>query len=177
MAVVNGRRGGLLNYYLCRNTDGNAAIKTFELEIASSLGAYTVAGDTKPFLRTRAELYRDHLRYMPSDYDDQQTWYKHNSCFMVGVDQYARSLATSGSAFPITIKATCVFECARQFISGEGAVAQGSIGECVLRDVIHGEPVMLQIFPNSSLQISPSAALLSSQNLSHAQAQDILARS
>ena len=96
---------------------------------------------------------------------------------MIGVDQYARGLCTSGEAFPVNYKARVVFECARQFITGEGACAVGSVGPSVQRDVIHGNPVMVMIFPNSSLQISPSASLLSSQNLSHSQASEILARS
>jgi hypothetical protein len=96
---------------------------------------------------------------------------------MVGLDAYARGLATNGSAFPISYKATVVFESARQFISGEGACSISSRGAAVQRDIIHGTPVMVQIFSNSSLQISPSASLLSSQNLSHSQAQEILARS
>jgi hypothetical protein len=164
-------------HYLSRNTTGNAAIKTIQLEIQSSIGCYTVAGDKAPFLRTRAELYRDHIRYMPDDYMDMQTWYKHNCCFMVGVDQYCRGLCTEGEAFPITLKATVVFESARQFISGEAAAAQVGRGVAVQRDVIQGNPVMIQIFSNSSLQVSPSAALLSSQNLAHSQAMQILASS
>ena len=96
---------------------------------------------------------------------------------MIGVDQYARGLCTSGSAFPITLEAEVEFISARQFITGEGACAQQTVGEAVFQDVIQGTPVMCQIFPNSSLQVSSSAALLSSQNLSHSQAQDILARS
>jgi hypothetical protein len=170
-------RAGLEMHYLSRNTTGNAAIKTVEMEIQSSIGCYTVAGDKPPFLRTRAELYRDHLRYMPDGYMDQQTWYKHNCCFMIGVDQYARGLCTNGEAFPITIKARVVFESARQFISGEAAAAQVGRGTAVQRDVIVGDAVMIQVFPNSSLQVSPSASLLSSQNLSHSQAMQILASS
>ena len=96
---------------------------------------------------------------------------------MVGLDSYARGLATNGSAFPISYKATVVFESARQFVSGEGACSIGSRGAAIQRDMIHGTPVMVQVFSNSSLQISPSASLLSSQNLSHSQAQEILARS
>jgi hypothetical protein len=108
---------------------------------------------------------------------DQEVWYKHNCAFMVGVDQYCRGLCTEGEAFPITIQATVVFESARQFISGEAACGQVGRGAAVQRDVIRGNPVMVQIFPNSSLQVSPSAALLSSQNLSHSQAMQILASS
>ena len=172
-----GVKAGLMNYFLSRNTKSCASIRTFELEIMSSLGCYTVAGDTKPFLRTRAELYRDHIRYCPEKYMDQETWYKHNCCFMVGIDQYARGLCTNGEAFPVSYKARIVFECARQFITGEGACAIGSVGPSVQRDVIHGSPVMVMIFDNSSLQISPSASLLSSQNLSHSQSMSLLAAS
>lgn len=177
LGATSGIKAGLMNYFLSRNTMASCAIKTFELEVMSSLGAYTIAGDTAPFLRTRSELYRDHIRYAPEKYCDQQTWYKHKCCMMVGVDQYARGLATNGSAFPISYKATVVFECARQFITGEGACSIGARGPSVQRDMIHGEPVMVQVFSNSSLQISPSASLLSSQNLSHSQSQEILARS
>ena len=98
---------------------------------------------------------------------------------LVGVDQYARGLCTSGEAFPITIRAKVVFESARQLISGEGACGVFSCGAAVQQDPLLtcSQPVMVQIFPNSSLQVSPSAALLSSQNLSHSQASEILARS
>ena len=175
----SGMKAGCSQYFLSRNTDSSASIKTFELEIQSSIGAYVVAGDKEPFLRTRADLYRDHLRYMPEDYMSQQDWYKHNCCMMVGVDQYARGLCTSGEAFPITLRAKVVFESARQFISGEGACGTFACGEAVQQDPLLtvSQPVMVQIFPNSSLQVSPSAALLSSQNLSHSQAMEILARS
>ena len=179
MDQQSGIKAGLEQYYLSRNTDCSASIKTFELEIQSSIGAYVVAGDSEPFLRTRADLYRDHLRYMPEDYMSQQDWYKHNCCMMVGVDQYARGLCTSGEAFPITLRAKIKFESARQFITGEGACGVSACGEAVQQDplLIVSQPVMVQIFPNSSLQVSPSAALLSSQNLSHSQAMEILARS
>jgi len=44
----------------------------------------------------------------------------------------------------------------------------------VLRDVIQGTPVMCQIYDGGSLSLTASSGVLSSQNLGHAQAMDIL---
>ena len=70
------------------------------------------------------------------------------------------------------------FAAEREYIAGMGACSKTANkrgGVAVQRDVIYGKPIMLQIFDKSALSLSPSSGLLSSQNLSHSSAMDILA--
>ena len=107
---------------------------------------------------------------------DVEKWHRHQCILLLGADSYLRGLTSSGTAYPITINAEVKFVSRRVYIDGTGAVAVQGIGPAVLQDKIAGVPVMLQIFPQQSFQISASSALLSSQNLSHAQAQQILSQ-
>ena len=95
---------------------------------------------------------------------------------MVGVSDYLRGLTSSGTAYPITVNAEVKFISRREYQDGTGGVSTLSRGPVVLQDKIAGNPVMLQIFPSQSLQLSASSGLLSSQNLSHAQSQQILSQ-
>ena len=174
---LSSTKAGLMNQALCRNTTANAAIRRFSLEIQTSQGSYSFAGDVKPFLRTKSELYRDHLKSMPSRYMDITRWYKYNCCLLLGVNDYMRGLASSGESYPVTISASVEFQSCRQYIDGHGAAAHASIGTACFQDKIAGKPVMVQIFDSSSLSVSSSSALLSAQNLSHTQSTEILSRS
>ena len=176
---AGGSQAGLKNYFRARNTDASAAILDFKMEVQSSIGAYTYSDEQFPYTRSRHELWRDHLKYCVRDYcgSDINTWWKHQCVLVLGSDSWARGLGSPGSSFPIVLNASIRFACARQFICGSAASASGdSVGPAVLRDVIQGTPVMLQIFPQSSLQVSPSSAVVSSMNISHSQAMDLLAR-
>mgnify|MGYP003710630059 CR=1 FL=1 len=168
-------RPGLDNYFLCRNSDACASIEQFSLEIQSSVGSYVYSDDVYPFVRTRQELFRDHLRYCVDDYlgGDFDKWSRHQCCLLLGADSFIRGLASPGSSFPISINATVKFSSRREYVDGHACASQsGMVG--VLRDVIQGEPVMLQIYPQGSLALTASSGILSSQNLGHAQSLDIL---
>ena len=175
-AQAEGRTAGLNNSFLARNTDANAAITQFSLEIQASIGSYVFSGSA-PYLRTRSELYRDHIRNVPDDYMDINKWFKHGCILLLGADSFLRGLCSPGTAFPITINASVTFISARQYIDGHGAAAFRGRGPAVFQDCIYGEPVMVQIYPGNSMMVSPSAALLSAQNLSHSQGIEILSRS
>ena len=177
--AAGGSEAGLLNYFRARNTDASAAILDFKMEIQSSIGAYVYSDENFPNVRTRHDLWRDHLKYAVRDYcnSDINTWWKHQCILLLGSDSWARGLGSPGSSFPVVINATVRFCNARQFICGSAcSAADTAVGPAVLRDCIQGVPVMLQIYPQSSLQVSPSSALVSSMNISHAQAMDLLAR-
>jgi hypothetical protein len=177
--AVGGSQAGLKNYFRARNTDASASIVDISLEVQSSIGAYTYSDEEFPRTRTRHELWRDHTKYVVKDYcgSDINTWYKHQCILLLGADSWLRGLTSVGTSFPMTLNATVRFANFRQFICGSAASASGaSIGPAVLRDVIQGTPVMLQIYPQSSLQVSPSSAVVSSMNISHSQAMDLLAR-
>ena len=162
---------------MARNTDANAAITSFSLEIQSSVGSYSYAG-VYPFLRTRNELFRDHLKNVVDKYcdSDVNTWQKHNCCLLLHASDYLRGLTTVNCAFPVQFNATCRFECRRQYIDGHGAAAQFGRSPAVLQDMIYGTPCMAMIFTGSSVQIAPSSAVLSAANLSHSQGLDLLSR-
>ena len=176
-AATNGKSAGLANYFVCRNTSRNAAIQRFSLSIQSSIGAYSFAGDTAPYLLTRNQLYRDHIRYcQTSDYPDINTWFKHDCCLLIGADSYLRGLTSPGCSFPITLDCTVEYISAGQYIDGVGSAAKLARSPAVFQDVIQGDPVLVGLYPGSSLQVSASSAVLSSQNLSHSQAIDVLSR-
>ena len=174
-AANTGACSGLYNYLLCRNTDACASIEQFSLEIQSSVGSYVYSDDAYPYVRTRQELFRDHLRYCVDDYlgGDFDKWSRHQCCLLLGADSFIRGLASPGSSFPISINATVRFSSRREYVDGHACASQENrLG--VLRDVIQGTPVMLQIYPQGSLALTASSGILSSQNLGHAQSLDIL---
>ena len=173
VASVLGAHAGLANYFLCRNTDSSASI--FSLEVQSSVGAYTYADDAYPYIKTRQELFRDHIRYCADDYlgGDFDKWSRHQCCLLLGCDSFIRGLASDKSAFPVSINAKVRFSSRREYIDGHACGSESKqIG--VLRDVIQGTPVMLQIYPGGSLALTASSGVLSSQNLGHAQSMEII---
>jgi hypothetical protein len=174
--------GGAQTYFLARNTDSSCSIQDFSLEIQSSVGSYTYAGDAAPFLRTRQQLFRDHLRYCcPSYLDgDIQKWRKHCGILLLGADSFIRGLCSDGSQYPLNIQAKVRFANERQYLDGTAAAGNtngaSAKGIAIQQDIIVAKPIMLAIYPKSALNVSPSSAILSSQNLSHATAVDIIAR-
>jgi len=173
---------GAQTYFLSRNTDASASIQQFALEIQSSVGSYVYSGEAAPYLRTKAELFRDHQRYCVPGYleGDINKWSTHACCLLLGADSFIRGLTTDGVAYPLNINASVKFACQRQYIDGTAACgynAAASVGGVAIQqDIIHGKPVMLQIYPKSRMTVSPSSALLSSQNMSHASGIDLIAR-
>ena len=178
-------RRGLISggetYFLSRNTNASCVPADFELEIQSSIGAYKYAGDAFPFIRTQAELFRDHQRYCTPSYlgGDIQKW-KKVGCLLLGADSYIRGLTTDGCAYPLNINAKVRFVNQRQYFDGTAAVGVSAAalleGVAIQQDLIYAKPLMLQIYPKSSLSVSPSSAILSSQNLSHASGMDLISR-
>jgi hypothetical protein len=166
------------NQYLARNTDSNAAITQFSLEIMSVQGSYIYSSREWPYLKSRSDLYRDVQKYCIDTYDDQDTWFKHNCIVLLGVSDFAKGISSSGTAFPCTFSVRARFENWRQFVDGYGCAAGGQnpCGLGAAQDIIDGEPVLGMIFPQQSLQISASSALLSSQNISHSSAMELLSR-
>jgi hypothetical protein len=181
-APVGGGAPGAQTYFLSRNTDSSAAIQRFALEIQSSVGSYIYSGEAAPYLRTKAELFRDHVRNCVPGYleGDINKWQTHACCLLLGADAFIRGLTTTGVAYPLNINATVDFASQRQYIDGTAAagvnIAAANRGIAIQQDVIYGKPVMLQIYPKSRMTVSPSSALLSSQNMSHASGIDLIAR-
>ena len=99
---------------------------------------------------------------------------------MLGADSYIRGLTTDGCAYPLNINAKVRFVNQRQYFDGTAAVgvSAGALleGVAIQQDLIYAKPLMLQIYPQSSLSVSPSSAILSSQNLSHASGMDLISR-
>ena len=165
--------GGLSNMFLSRNTDASASILEFDLEISSSIGSYKYSGEKYPFSRQRDELFRDVQRYAVDTYckGDINKWKKHCGIIYLGADAFIRGLATFGSSFPLVINAKVKFGCEREYIDGTGAASKiASPGAAVQRDFIYGKPIMICQYNKNSLTVSPSSAILSSQNMSHASA-------
>jgi hypothetical protein len=181
-APANGQVGGCETYFLSRNTDSSASIQQFSLEIQSSSGAYVYSSEAAPFLRSKAELWRDHYRSCVNGYldGDINKWSTHACILLLGADSFIRGLTTDGVAYPLSINCTVKFASQRQYIDGTAAVglsvAAANKGIAIQQDVIQGQPVMLQIYPKSRMTISPSSALLASQNMSHASGLDLIGR-
>ena len=179
---VAGQVGGCETYFLSRNTDSSASIQQFALEIQASQGAYIYSGEAAPYLRSKAELFRDHYRSCVNGYCDGNinTWSTHACILLLGADSFIRGLTTDGVAYPLSINCTVKFASQRQYIDGTAAcgltVAAANKGVAIQQDVIQGTPVMLQIYPKSRMTISPSSALLASQNMSHASGLDLIGR-
>jgi hypothetical protein len=148
----------------------------------STSGSYIYSGEAAPYLRTKAELFRDHYRNCVPGYlkGDINSWSKHQCILLLGADNYLRGLTSDGTAFPLSINASVKFACEREYIDGTAAcglnAAAAMKGIAVQNDIIQGVPVMLQIYPKSRMTVSPSSALISTQNMSHASAIDLIAR-
>ena len=162
------------HYFIGRNTVASASIEQFSLEIMSSIGAYVWSGSF-PYLRSKQELYRDHLRSCISDYPDFDTWQRHCGMLLIRESDFARGLASSGSAYPLQITAKVEFANRRQMVDGTD-YCRGPHGVNVIQDSIAGNPVMLMIYDKQFLLTNPSSAMLQSQNESHAQAQAFIQR-
>ena len=90
-----------------------------------------------------------------------------------------RGLASSGSAYPLQIKAKVRFANRREFVDGSSYSAfdtNYNKGEVVMQDLITPTPLMLCLYDKQYLFCNPSSAILNSQNESHAQAQAFIAR-
>ena len=168
--------GGAKANFIARNTLSSASIEQFELEIMSSIGAYKFGGDSFPYLRTKQELYRDHLRSCVSDYADYDTWQRHCCCLLIRESDFARGLASSGSAYPLQISAKVEFANRREFVDGTDYTRGGQDGVNVIQDSIAGKPVMLMVYDKQFLLCNPSSAILTSMNESHSQAQAFIQR-
>ena len=174
----DGQLAACLNQFYARNTASNAAILNFALEIQSSVGAYTYASDTEyPYIKTKFELWRDHIKNTCRDYcsNDVNIWQKNNCCLLLHACDWLRGLTTTNCAFPIQINARCRFENKREFIDGAAASSQASLTP-VLHDIIAGEPVMVMLYPNTSLTLTASSGAASAANFSHSSGLDLLSR-
>ena len=160
-----------------RNTTAAAAPIALDLMIQSSVGSYVYSSDQWPYLKGRSELFRDTMKNATLEYCDgcEFKWSRHNGVIFLSSADYARGLGSEGSSMPVVFNAKCRFENRREFVDGTGACSNLSGGSGVLRDgFLFGKPLLLAWFPRMSLAISPSAGLVSSQNISHASALQLL---
>ena len=176
-ALNRGRESAAIQcQYAGRNTDSNAAITRFHLEIMSTQGSYIYSSEAWPYIKNRGDLYRDTQQYCIDTYDDQDTRFKHNCIVLLGCSEFARGISSSGVAFPCTFSVKATFENRRSYIDGHACTYKAGAGLSACRDIITGRPVLGFIYPQQSLQISASSALLSSQNISHSSALELLSR-
>ena len=138
-------------------------------------GSYIYSSKKWPYVKTRADLYRDTQKYCIDSYDDQDTWFKHNCIVFLGAAEFAKGISSPGTAFPCTFSVQAEFENWRSYVS-DACKWPGAGGMSVASDIIGGRPVLGFIYPQQSLQVSASSALLSSQNISHASAMELLSR-
>lgn len=75
--------------YLARNTDGNASITRFALEIMSVQGSFIYSADTWPYLKSRSQLYRDVQKNCVDDFPDEDNWYKNDCIVYLNVSDFA----------------------------------------------------------------------------------------
>ena len=95
---------------------------------------------------------------------------------LLGVQEYAKGISTSGTAFPCTFTVQATFENRRSYVDGYACASPEGAGLGACQDIIGGRPVLGMIYPQQRLEITASSALLTSQNISHASATEILAR-
>ena len=178
-AAANTDHVGLANQMIARNTVASACPVALDLMIQSSVGSYRYSSDGFPYLKGRSELFFDTMKNSYLKYCDgcEFNWEKHNGVVFLRSSDYARGLGSEGSSMPVVFNAKCRFENRRQFIDGTGAASTAAGGNGLIRDVfMSGNPLMLAIFPRMYLLISPSSGLISSQNISHASAQQVLSQ-
>ena len=83
-------------------------------------------------------------------------------------------------SFPLVLSAKVIFGNEREYIDGTGAATcvtdadntahRVDVGPAVMRDFIFGTPLMICQYNKSALTISPSSAVLNSQNVPHSAA-------
>ena len=171
------KTSGLKNQFIARNTASCAAVVALDLMIQSSIGSYVYSSEDQ-YLKDRSELFADTIKNSYLDYMEgcEFRWSRHNCCVFLESSSFARGLGSEGSSLPVVFNAKCRFENRREFIDGTGAAAEGARGPGVVRDVIIGKPLFLAFFNRMSIALSPSAALVSSQNVSHASALQLLSQ-
>ena len=169
---------GFKNQFIARNTASSASIVGLDLMVQSSVGSYVYSESEKQFLKGRSELFADTIKNSYLDYMGgcEFKWDKHNCIVYLESSDYARGLGSEGSSMPVVFNAKVRFENHREFIDGTGAACDGGRGCGVVRDAIFGTPLMLAIYSRMSIALSPSAGLVSSQNISHSSALQLLSQ-
>jgi hypothetical protein len=168
------------NQAVSRNTNGCLAPISLDLMIQSSLGSYQYSGSW-PYLKQRSELFRDTLKCATLDYCGgcEDIWTRNNGIIFLSSSDFARGIGSEGSSMPVVFNAKVRFENRREFIDGTGASSDSGGGIAALQDTLCGfkpKPIMLAFYPRMSLAVSPSSALVSSQNISHASALSLLSQ-
>ena len=165
------------NQFLARNTASSASVVALDLMIQSSVGSYTYSNEAQ-YLKGRSELFKDTLKNSYLDYMQgcEFNWDKHNAVVFLESSSFARGLGSEGSSMPVVFQVKARFENHREFIDGTGAASSRARGPAVVKDALYGTPLLLAFFPRMSLALSPSAGLVSSQNISHASALQLLSQ-
>ena len=174
------QNAALQNYFLSRNTNSSASIQEFQLTVMASVGSYTYSGESYPYLRGRHELFRDILKHTCPNYlnGDMNKWRKYCGIVILSASDFLRGLTSDGTSFPVQYSVKIKFASEREYIAGSGCVGSlaGSTGFGVQRDIIVGSPVMLEIFNKVEMRLSPSSGVISSQNLAHSTAMELISR-
>ena len=180
-------RGSIDGQNFSRNQQKCASIQRFTLEVQASVGSYKYSSDKAPYLRDQSRLWEDVCKYTEKDYcnRDIQEWRKHSCAIILGADSWLRGISTIGTAYPLQITCSAEFVNKSEFFDGcvrasvglaHAGGAKGAAPQSSLRDFIAGKPLLLCIYDKARLSVSPSAAILSSQNLSHSTAMDLISR-
>ena len=174
------QNAALQNYFLSRNTNSCASIQEFHLTVMASVGSYTYSGESYPYLRGRHELFRDILKHTCPNYlsGDINKWRKFCGIVILSASDFLRGLTSDGVSFPVQYSIKIKFASEREYIAGSGCVGSlgASTGIGVQRDIIVGSPVMLEIFNKVEMRLSPSSGVISSQNLAHSTAMELISR-
>ena len=168
------------NQGVARNTSGSLSPVALDLMIQSSVGSYQYSGSW-PYLKQRSELFKDTLKNATLDYCDgcEDIWQRNNGIIFLSSADFARCLGSEGSSMPVVFNAKIRMENRREFIDGTACSCDSGGGIAALQDTLCGfkpKPIMLAWYPRMSLAVSPSSALVSSQNISHASALQLLSQ-
>ena len=143
------------------------------MEIQAQAGSYKYSG-TYPFLKERAELYRDVSKHCNRDFPKEADWEKYESCIILSVSDYANNLASDGAMFPVVINAEITFVNKAQAIFGQMGADAEAHGLTPLIDAIMGKPVMCAIQPRLAVTIAPGSCTVTQQNIPVATADYLL---
>ena len=163
-----------------QNQDSNLAIIRFKLLIQSSVASWEMSSDNFPYLLDAQQMFDTHKKNCCTDYMKRSgidEWQRRACCLKLSTSDYLQGLGASfGTAFPITISCTLVFQNRSAFSSGLKYSDVRSPGPILFQEPIHARAVMVGIFDRQIAQLSSASGVLSAQNFTAATAQAVLSR-
>jgi hypothetical protein len=163
-----------------QNQDSNLAIIRFKLLVQSSVASWEMSSDSFPYLLDAQQMFDVQKKNCHTDYFKSagiDEWQRRACCLKLSCADYLQGLGASfGTAFPITLSCSIVFQNRSAFVTGLKYSDVRSPGPILFQEPIHARAVMVGIFDRQIAQISSASAVLSAQNFTSTTAQAVLSR-